>query len=282
MVWALIVGVSAAWGVECAERSTVASLQAAIQQAEGAYAQLDLPGFEGAVEGARAAVPCLEEVVPPSTVAALHRAEGLSAFVASDLDRSRRAFGAARRVQPSYRFPREMVPEDNPVLDAYAAFDVNTATTVTVASPASGTLRIDGQPTRERQADVPVLLQWLEVDGAVGLSAYLWPGDPLPAYPLPITQVEDDAPSTPKLRQRLLIGAGAGVLATGGLYAANVAVHQAYVDPQTPTPRLDGLRRTNNALVVASGVSLGLTLGAGGTALFVGPAPVAGPRGAGP
>jgi hypothetical protein len=247
----------------CPEPSTVQALQSRLAEAEAAYARVDLPGFEAAVEQSRAAVACLGEVAPPSTAAALHRLEGLSAFVASDAPRAEAAFGAARRIDPSYRFPPELVPEGNPALASYSAFDTAKITFQPIPSSGAGTLRVDGRPTRDRPVEVPALVQWVEPAGAVGTSAYLWPGDPLPAGTVATTKSGR--------RKTLAIVAASSLLATGALYGANVAVHEKYLNPATPVERTDGLRSLNNGLVVASSVGLAVTVGAGVGAVVASP-----------
>src|SRR5688572_19356675 len=104
------------FAADCPAPVTIEVLQADLQAAEAAYVQLDLPGFEVAVERTRTALPCLGAVIPPSTAAWLHRTEGLAAFAASDPIRAEQAFGAGRRVQPAYTFPADVAPEGNPVL----------------------------------------------------------------------------------------------------------------------------------------------------------------------
>jgi hypothetical protein len=53
------------------------------------------------------------------------------------------------------------------------------------------------------------------------------------------------------------------------LFGATLAVHGQYEDDDTPREDLDRLRSTNNALVVASGIGLGATVGLGTVALAV-------------
>jgi hypothetical protein len=261
----VLASLGVALAAPCATPTSVPALRDAIDRANGAYASLDLPGFETAVESARSTLVCLDAVVPPSLAAGLHRTEGLAAFIASDPVRASAAFGAARRLEPTWRFPADAIPEGNPVLDAYGALDVAALGFVEVDPPPSGTLRIDGQPTRRRPTDVPIVYQWLDRDGAVATTAYLWPEDPLPAADVPL----GSAAATHPRRGAMLIVSGATALASGALYGSAALTHRTWADPATDRGKLDGLRATNNGLVIASGLALGVSLGTGTVAWVV-------------
>jgi hypothetical protein len=262
---AAIASLAAAGAADCPQTTSLAQLRTAISSAETAYAAVDLRAFEAAVESARAALPCIAEVVPPSTAASLHRAEGLSAFVASDSERARTAFGAARRIEPAFAFPEELVPEDNPVLALYAGFDLSKATALDIPAPPEGSLRVDGRPTRIRVPEVPQVVQWVDPAGAPRLTSYLWPGDPLPRWPVP------GAAPVSHRRRTFAIGSAIGVGVAGGLYGAAAAVHATWQDPATDVSRVDGLRTATNGLVLGSATALAAALGLGAASLAASP-----------
>jgi len=271
-MWTLTIGWALA--AECPEPASTVSLGATLDRAEASYGDLDLDAFDEAVDSLRAQVPCLDEVVPSPLVASVHRFEGLKAFVDGAPDRSRRAFAAARSLEPAYRFPRSVVPEGNPVLDDYEAMDPEAdGATATVAAPAVGSFRFDGRVGAQRPTQFPTLYQRLGGDGEVVASAYLWPSMPLPPYEV--------APASPEgseglsqgarvARIGLLAGAGAAAVTSGVLYGLAAQQHARFDDPSTPYVELESARRATNTLAAGSGVSALVAVGAGVGGVLVG------------
>lgn len=265
----LSAGLAAA--ADCPEPRTTADLVSALDEAKGAYGNLDVDAFRAAVQRARGALPCVTDEVTGHLAAELHRFEGLLAFFDRDPSRSTTAFAAARSVEPNYRFPESLVPAGNPVLKDYEAIDPDGGKVERLPEPASGRLVLDGRTSTARSQSFPTVAQLVDEGGKVTATAYLWPGDPVPDYaPKAVAEVEPTGPTSRTTRRRtgpnkpLLVGAGASVAAAAALYAGAFVVHGRYENDQTPVGSLDGLRAANNGLVLASGASVvvGASLGA--------------------
>ncbi len=273
-----------ALGADCASSRTTADLKAQLEAAEATYGQLDVAGFRDAMDRARQILPCLEDELTRHTAAELHRFEGLLAFVDRDPEHSPTAFAAARAIEPHYRFPETLVPSGNPVLQDYEAIDPRSAKVEVLADPVGGRLVLDGRTANQRPTSLPTVFQLVQDDGRVTDTAYLWPGDPVPPYerrpgprvavgptPEPVPGGGGGAASVVRRGpdKRFLIGAGGALLASAVLYGGAFAVHQRYDDPTTDIDRLNGIRTTNNTLVMASGATAVVGLGLGTTAFLV-------------
>jgi hypothetical protein len=122
-------------------------------------------------------------------------------------------------------------------------------------------------------------VQHVQADGTVSFTAYLAPGDPVPAYPLE-ADVPDPAvvvvpmpsgelpplppPPPPKehrARIPLWIAAGVTAVGSGVAYGMADAGQRRFTDPTTPDADLDGLRARTNTLVVISGFGAAATAG---------------------
>ena len=273
-----------AQGADCAETRTSSDLMVQLEAAEAAYGQLDVDRFRDAMDQARVILPCLDEELTRHTAAELHRFEGLRAFVDRDPEHSTTAFAAARAIEPHYRFPETLVPAGNPVLEDYEAIDPHSSQVEVLADPIGGRLVLDGRTSNERATSFPTVFQLVLDDGRVSDTAYLWPGDAVPAYekragprvvvappPDPVPGGERGAASVVRRGpdKRFLLGAGGALLASGLLYGGAFVVHKRYDDPTTTIDRLNGIRSTNNTLVLASGATAVVGLGLGTTAFLV-------------
>ncbi|MCB9674911.1 MAG: hypothetical protein H6737_07325 [Alphaproteobacteria bacterium] len=258
MIGSLLIALGVARAADCEVQTTRDDLEGALQRASAAYEGLDLKAFEVGLDDARRAVPCLGWAVSPSVAAQLHRMEALAAFVASDGEQAKRAFGSARRIEPDFVFPDAWAPEGNPARNLYDEASPDSAVEAAPVPP-SGAVRFDGRPTRDRPTEQPTVYQWLGAAGEVRTSRYLWPSDPLPAFPAPI-----EPPRTkPKLRTPLLVAGGVGVLSGAGLLAGAAASRSAYDGANTTVDNVDARRSLTNGLVVCSGVTFALGVGAG-------------------
>ena len=178
----LLLALHAALAADCTETPTNEDLATTLGEAMRAYGELDRAGFEASLRRAKEVVDCLGEVVDPATAAELHRATGLSAFLARDEDLAKTRFAAARAIEPAYTFPDTLVPEGNPARELYTALDPEQSPVETLASPTAGSLRLDGRTSRARRTLLPTVFQRLDGSGAVVDSALLNPGVPAPAY----------------------------------------------------------------------------------------------------
>lgn len=263
----LALALTASLALGCETPAKTLELEALLDDTDVAFARADLPGFRAAIDAADARLPCVDEVVPQALVTRLHRAQGLAAWFRDAPAPAREAFAAARRLDPDAGFDANLVPEGHPLLDAYTALPLPAdAEAIVLPPPAEGSLRVDGRRLAARPPGLPSLFQRLDGSGTVVATAYLWPGEPVPPYPL-VTHATDVAPEpvvTPSATARhLRIGAVAAGVGAVLLYGGAAMVHQRYDATDTPTERLDGLRTANNGLVVGSGASLAVGIGLG-------------------
>lgn len=261
----LLLQLSVASFATCPTPSATADLIASLDAAKAAFADLDVPSFRAAVARMEVQLPCTSDEVTRELSAEIHRMQGLLAFANQSPDRAQSAFAAARGIEPEYRFPETLVPAGNPLLSDYSAL-APVSTQTAVPAPGSGVLLFDGQLGGARPDHLPVLFQHINGEGTVAITSYLWPNDPLPGYPL-----SDTNPSgRGRTRRSMFIGAISSAVLSGGLYTSAFLVNQRYYDSPKPLLQREGLRDTNNGLVVASGAALGLALGLGTTGLAVG------------
>lgn len=224
-----------AWARECAQGWTAVELEAVLVDAEVAYERLDLVGFRAAASDARRMLPCLSEAVMPPMAARYHRVRGMSAFVDRDRKEAREAFAAARALEPAWRFPTTMVPEGNPLLEDYGAMPLDGGRYEKVPPPAEGRISFDGLPTRMRPQDWPTVVQIFDASGGVRTTRWVRPGDALPRYsesdgPLVEERLRSSRSVGPGARVPLLAGAGAGLVASGVLWALAADAHADYTD----------------------------------------------------
>lgn len=250
--------------------ASTADLQAILEQAQAQYAGLDVDGFKASTDEANALLPCLTDPLPRSLAATYHRFRGLRGFVDGDPVASTGSFAAARSIEPGYRFPESLIPAGNPVLVEYLAVDVEKGTYAPVAEPAVGRLTFDGRTLTQRPTGWPTVLQVYADDGGVSQTAWIGPGEPLPAYEVKADAVADgggDAPIgavKPKRKGPNLpmVAAGGGALVLSGVfYGLGASAHSQWEDPATMVTDLDGLRDRTNAMQTANIVSGVLGLG---------------------
>lgn len=243
-------------GATCPEKVHASRLELLLDDAEAAWSRLDTDTFGKVADQLAAEIPCLAEPPDRAFAARYHRLQGLRAFAARDSVRARSAFAASRRLEPAALLPSTFAPAGHPIQDTFVALPTEAVTTRPVPPPTDGNVYFDAAKTRERPANVPTLFQWRDASGAVRATAYVWPTEPLPAYPSKRPGVSP--------RPVLLGAAGAtGVLALG-LTATTVLASDAYWDPATPRERLDGLRGLVNG---AGGAAIGLGVATGGLAV---------------
>ena len=138
---------------------------------------------------------------------------------------------------------------------------VRSPTVETAALPRlrGASFSVDGIESRVRPAELPVLVQVVDGD-AVLHSAYLWPDEPLPEWPLPLANAW--------VRPAVLVSTGgmaltSGVLWASGLIAASqVDVYRDDLDSDSATKaEIQQLADQANRRGVAAQVTSGLTGG---------------------
>ncbi|HJN76590.1 MAG TPA: hypothetical protein QGF58_21855 [Myxococcota bacterium] len=84
----------------------------------------------------------------------------------------------------SFAFALTVVPEQHPVQELYLEHDPASGSQMVLAPTSDGHLRFDGHRAEVRSTSFPQLFQHLDSTGAVTQSAYLWPDQPTPDYPV--------------------------------------------------------------------------------------------------
>ncbi len=254
----------------CPAPSTSVDVIEAVELAADAYRSADLEGFIETTSKMEALLPCLQEPLPRNVVANVHRMMGLRAFVDRKQEKSESAFGAARVIEPSYRFPETMVPPGHPIMGNYEAFDISQVPVKEVPTPEGGYFQFDGRPTFERPVNLPTVAQLFDGEGAVEVTSYLWPADGMFDYVAgapatdPGTVIIDTSPKGPNLP--LTIGAGGAALTAGVLYGVAASAAGKFNSPNAPYDDGAKLRAQTNTFLLASGgvgvIAVGLGVGA--------------------
>lgn len=239
----------------CARPVSLDEWRTGASAVEAAWARLDLEGFRAATDASALVLPCLGEAITPDDAARAHRIQGLRANLLEDDERSARAFLAARRVDPSWRFP-DWLPEQHALRLLYGRLPLEGLVQSPLPRPRSGSLLIDGTPARFRADGVPAVVQWLNSDGSVGWSSYMQHDEATVGYPV--------KPSLAPVAWSLTGLAAASLLASGTSLAISAAAREEYDDLATPPESLDQLRETTNT---GFWVSVGTGAGAVGAAV---------------
>ena len=177
MIWYALTGALAS----CETPVGNADVHEALNDATRAYAAFDEAGFLAKVDAINADLACMDEIVAPTYASALHRLRGLRSFLEKDYGVAELHFAAARRIDPTYRFPDSIAPTGNPLHKRYGAVDIGDLNDRRVVpEPARGSYRLDGLRTPKREFGAPVLLQRIAPSGAVSSTAFIEADTPLP------------------------------------------------------------------------------------------------------
>ncbi len=250
----------------CPAPTTPEELRGLLEEAETAYAALDTRAFETAVDEIQIALPCLAVRIETDDAARLHRFRGVSAFGHGDDGRARASLGAARALDPAFRFPDALVPEGHALTRMLGEASPEPPPVEAVPPPAEGAIAFDGREAG-RPLGVATLFQHLDDGDSALATTYLQPGDPLPPY-------EPRPPEARGAPAPLLVASASAAALSLGLYTAAVLSEQRFKDPSrvpdATASDLIRMRRTTNTLFFASlgvggaaitGVVVGLTTG---------------------
>ena len=171
-----------------------------------------------------------------------------------------KAFAAARYLEPGYEFSRSLIPDGNPIRNAFDGVSFEDRAVEQLEPTGGGSIYIDGNRSLARPTDWPAFVQWVEND-TVHFTTYLLPGSQVPKYTLASeVLVDKKEPSIP-----LVVVSGSAALLSGVLYTVALANQGRYKNLDNPVldPDLSGLRKTTNGLVVVSGISAAAAVGTG-------------------
>jgi hypothetical protein len=266
----------AAAQADCPSPATAVDVIESAEGSANAYRNADLLEFVKTTTKLEAQVPCMAEPLPRNVVANVHRMMGLRAFVDQKREKAEQAFGAARSIEPAYRFPETMVPPGHPIMEAYEALAVDDVTTREIPAASGGYFQFDGRPSQDRPISFPTVAQLFNGDGGVEVSAYLWPADGMfdyvegdPALPAGMDpSLIDLRPTGPNLP--LLASAGGAAVLAGVSFGIASASASQFASPETPYADGAKLRSRTNTFTVVSGGAGAAALGLGVGAILAG------------
>ncbi len=163
----LLLGV--AHGAACAD-DTLAELETTMAGVLEANSNIDDTAFERSSTLMDAALTCLDEVPPPSTVARLHHTMALRAFVDGRTRAAKRSLSALRQIDDRWTSP---FPEGHPFTALWASASAD-GPTEPIGSIAPKAWLIDGEETLDVPTERNALLQVRQGDGTIQLTRYLF------------------------------------------------------------------------------------------------------------
>ncbi len=200
---------------ECTDTAWLSDVQRTLAVGASAYAEMDTAGAESAWLQVETALPCVAEKIDPSLALDIHQGKGLADFASDRPAGAKASFAAMRSIDPDWRFPEEVVPDDPdyPEWTALTAIELESGRTETVPEPAPGiVVRFDGEESLERQLAWPTVIQILDEAKVVQVTEYLEPNHPLPDYP---HMGPSQRSESLRRASRITTWSGAGVLAAG-------------------------------------------------------------------
>lgn len=257
--------------VSCETAVNVDQIVADVDRASSAYADLDVNGFEAALHGVAAGIPCVTGRVSLSQAAAIHRLEGIRLFISGSESSAIRSFQQAHTLNPGYHPPEALVPPGS-TLDELWVLSKNAPPSpwLSVTVPDGLRLVVDGLSASQRPAATPAIIQIATPSGQVLLSRYVPPGAGLPdlsslsataasaerdrlSPAMQLYREENDKRAARLRRTQLSVAGVITLTAAGVLYFDNALANLEHDDPHTPHTRLEALRkRANNTASVSS------------------------------
>jgi hypothetical protein len=265
--------------LQCTELAPVQALLPLVERAERAYADLDVPAFEAALEGVGRGLPCVTARLGPPQAAAIHRLEGLRLFTHGADEAAFRSLQEARALDPLFVPAPEVVPPETVLAGLWdQAGRAPSGTYLLEVVPAGLVLTVDGVPSSVRPAALPTIVQLSEPSGVVLWTRYVPPGTRLPDFSSLAVRAEELHRSTLSparlryleegerrawvaRRTGLFAASAAAFTVSGALYLENTAAHGEWLDLDTPQSRLSGLQQ--RVFWTATGSSAALVAGSG-------------------
>ena len=199
---------------DCEVSLSPSTLDDRAETAEYTYGRMEVEDFTRQVDALLVALECMDSMLTSPTIARIHRLVALRAFVSGDSDSARQAFAASRMIDPRYRFPPTIVPDDPnyPEWDLLEAVPLAMVRHITVAAPENGTLYFDGTETLERPISWSTVLQIVDQNGFPTVTEYLTPQAALPPEASPGTGETEARNPMPRI-----LAISGGLVLTGGL-----------------------------------------------------------------
>jgi len=249
-------------------------LAASIADATGAFAGLDLDGFEAQTSQVWKQLPCVSEPLTPLDVADVYKLRALDAFLAQNDATVLDSLRSARATVPGYVLPPSVAPNGHPLKQAFdAAGDADASPRTDLPVPDEARILVDGQPVLTRPQDRPVLLQLLTMDGGVEWTRVIDADAPTPDYEALSDDFRDKYLSEAKIirvRPRrpveLVVASSIALAGATGMYALSRGSEARFFDEATPYEDLPSLRARTNGLQTAAVLTGIAGLGLGATA----------------
>ena len=262
MLWVVA---AMAYAVECNDIIPIEELKRSLDQAEQAFLDFDDTAFRDRVNVATGVyLPCVGDAVPPEVAAQYHTVLSLHFLTIGDEANAALSLQAARAVQPDAALDPTLFPDGHPGHAWWASYDPASAKSRRVPEPRVGSVAFDGTHTRERWSELPQLFQLFDETGRARSTSYLAPRQELPAYA-----------AIPRKRNALIGCSSVGVVGSAALLAGAGATRAALVrdaqDLSVTADALDQQRASANALAVGSAGLLGVGVGCGAGAAWIGP-----------
>lgn len=250
----------------CEAPTTLSELTSVEMSAQSAFADMDADKLLTSSTLARTKIlPCLTEPLTVGATAGFHRLMALEAFINGDKARTLSEFHAARRLEPGYSFPVEVVDLNHPLRALYeTSASLADGEAQAVYPPQGGYMMVAGVRNAARYKDTPVVIQVFGQGGVLMETRYVQPGESLPKWsdnPLGLTAADLGLKrSVLKDPRPWYIAAGVSALTGGVLYAIAMNEKSLFQDPGTPDEDLADHGERANSLGTASIVAAGTTL----------------------
>lgn len=209
-MWSILLA-SLALAADCPD-DPVAQVRSATDALQTAFSKLDDSAFDAAKKQLDAAIPCVTTPLELRDVLELHRAEALAAFVDGDMVASKKSWGAARVLDPSWKPPESMAPPGALLRQLFDRAPTDVKTQPLQVSPDGGWL-VDGRRGDAVPADRAFVLQGIGKDGKIVYTGY-----DRSLAEVPLLDFTPPGPS-PKAKKMRLVGSIVGgvlALAAGG------------------------------------------------------------------
>lgn len=176
-------------------------------------------------------------MLSPSDTAAVHRALALAALLSEaprSIDTARLHFAASRKVEPDWRFPAALVPDDPSYKewDHLSAVPTSMTKQAPIPAPETGRLYFEGEPAVAggqqdghklvlRETAFPTLVQHVDDEGRVQHTRMMAPGQYIDGYPGHDWHPPEPSPERQRwtatekgigISSLVLFGAGTGLL----------------------------------------------------------------------
>ncbi len=269
--------------VDCdGETVPVAALVQDVRRAEQAFDDLDLEGFESALERIAVGLPCVDQAIRPTQAAAIHRLEGLRQYTRGQRLGSVRSFQEAQTLDAAFDPPESLTREGSTLAGLWMrAGSAAPPPWLDLSMPDNVVLRVDGLVATSRPATLPFIVQAVAPSGEVLWTRYIPGGVSLPDLGFLVqeaTRIEENRlpPALAEYRRygaqqqrsrtarALQFGGATAIVGAGLLYGLNARQVGQYNDPTTPPDRIEPLRVAANrsatgslALAVVGTLSIG-------------------------